>query len=83
MLQPAASLARAGIPEPRCIPALLRYAAPHVSETLAVPHRSAGQQPPWRVMPITADLAAQLGDLALNARVQIHDLAHRPDLNGR
>jgi len=31
----------------------------------------------------TADLAAQLGDLALNARVQIHDLDSRPDLNGR
>jgi hypothetical protein len=30
----------------------------------------------------TADLAAQLGDLALNTRVEIHDL-DRPDLNGR
>ena len=39
---------------------------------------------PWRVMETyaTADLAAQLGDLALNTRVEIHDL-DRPDLNGR
>ena len=45
---------------------------------------SAGQKPSWRVMETyaTADLAAQLGDLALNTRVEIHDL-DRPDLNGR
>ena len=29
------------------------------------------------------DLAAQLGDLALDTRVQLRDLASRPELNGR
>ena len=29
------------------------------------------------------DLASQLGDLALDTRVQLRDLTSRPELNGR
>ena len=30
-----------------------------------------------------SDLASQLGDLALDTRVQLRDLTSRPELNGR
>ena len=69
--QPAAALARAAAD-----------AAAH----LLTGRTPLGRSAPWRVMDAhpqaTADLAAQLGDLALNARVQIHGINSHPYMNG-
>lgn len=85
--------ARRGFPRATAPPRLLVYSASlprtyprpvRAPQCKRGPRSSAGQKPSWRVMETyaTADLAAQLGDLALNTRVEIHDL-DRPDLNGR
>ena len=58
-----------------------------LSPRLQTARNARPRKPPAKRKPMTnhknSDLASQLGDLALDTRVQLRDLTSRPELNGR